>query len=130
MNEWMKKMKMNDTTRVQHETTRPNRSTKEALAAIIGFYFALFVTELYIFLISFRNSWYSSTCNVAPLWIPRAYNTSFQNTKQPRTYDVLLYIKLKITIQYQRHITPSFVFYHQLLWFPKTNLWPPSESQK
>ena len=46
-------------TRLQHEynttntsTTRPNRSTKEK----IGLHFALFVTELYIFLISFRNS--------------------------------------------------------------------------
>ena len=37
-------------------TTRPNTSTKEAFAAKIGLYFALFVTELYIFLISFRNS--------------------------------------------------------------------------
>ena len=35
-------------------TTRPNRSTKEALAAKIGLYFRLFVTELHIFLISFR----------------------------------------------------------------------------
>ena len=36
--------------------TRPSRSTKEALAANIGLHFAFFVTELYIFLISFRNS--------------------------------------------------------------------------
>ena len=62
--------RQHDTTRVQHDTTRgntstirhntsttrPNRSAKEALAAKIGLYFALFVTELYIFLISFRNS--------------------------------------------------------------------------
>ena len=95
--------RQHETTRVQHEynatntsTTRPNRSTKEK----IGLHFALFVTELYIFLISFRNSYYSPTCNiVSTLWIPRAYNTSFQNTKQPRTYDVLLYIKLTTTIQ-------------------------------
>ena len=105
-----------EATRVQHEynTTntsiiRPNRSTKEALAAKIGLYFALFVTELYIFLISFRNSYYSPTCNiVSTLWIPRAYNTSFQNTKQPRTYDVLLYIKLKIAIQVPKTYYPLF----------------------
>ena len=95
--------RQHETTRVQHEynatntsTTRPNRSTKEK----IELHFALFFTELYIFLISFRNSYYSPTCNiVSTLWIPRAYNTSFQNTKQPRTYDVLLYIKLTTTIQ-------------------------------
>ena len=52
-----------EATRVQHEYNmtntsiiRPNRSTKEALAAKIGLYIALFVTELYIFLISFRIS--------------------------------------------------------------------------
>ena len=57
-------------TRVQHDTTqantstirqdtnttRPNTSIKEILAAKLGPYFALFVTELYIFLISFRNT--------------------------------------------------------------------------
>ena len=52
-----------EATRVQHEynstntsTTRPIRSTKKALAGKIGLHFGLFVTELYIFLISFRNS--------------------------------------------------------------------------
>ena len=52
-----------EATRVQHEYNtsntsiiRPNRSTKEALAAKIGLYFALFATELLIFLISFRIS--------------------------------------------------------------------------
>ena len=63
-----------DRTQVQHEyntaqheyntstmrqttsVTRPNTSTKEALAAKIGLFFALFVTELYIFLISYKNS--------------------------------------------------------------------------
>ena len=56
--------------RVQHETTRRNTSTtqlntntEEARAAKIGIYIALFVTELYFFLISFRNSYYSPTCN-------------------------------------------------------------------
>ena len=51
-----------ETTRVKHKTTRdntsitrPNTSTKEARAAKIGLYFTFFVTELYIFLISFRN---------------------------------------------------------------------------
>ena len=99
------------TSTIRHNTstTRPNTSTKEALAAKIGLYFALFVTELYIFLISFRNSYYSPTCNiVSTLWIPRAYNTSFQNTKQPRTYDVLLYIKLKIAIQVPKTYYPLF----------------------
>ena len=43
-------------TRHNTSTTRPNTSTKKALAAKIGLYFALFVTELYIFLISFGNS--------------------------------------------------------------------------
>ena len=37
-------------------TTRPNTSAKEAQAAEVGLYFALFVAELYIFLISFGNS--------------------------------------------------------------------------
>ena len=36
--------------------TRPNTSIKEARAAKIGLYFTFFVIELYIFLISFRNS--------------------------------------------------------------------------
>ena len=58
-----------DATRVQHDITRdntstlqrntsktrPNAGTKEARASN-GFYFAIFVTKLYIFLISFRNS--------------------------------------------------------------------------
>ena len=43
-----------DTTRVKHDSTRVQR--KEAWTANIGLYFALFVTKLYIFLISFRNS--------------------------------------------------------------------------
>ena len=57
-------------TRVKHETAldntstmrrntstaSPNTNTKESLAAKIGLYIALFVTKLYIFLISFRNS--------------------------------------------------------------------------
>ena len=38
---------------IQHEY---NTRTKEALAAKIGLYIALFVTELNFFLISFRNS--------------------------------------------------------------------------
>ena len=38
----------NNTTRIQHKPTEVY--TKEALAAKIGLYFALFVTELYIFL--------------------------------------------------------------------------------
>ena len=92
-----------NTSTIRHNTstTRPNRSSKEALAGKIGLYLALFVTELYIFLISFRSSSYSPTCNIfSTLWIPRAYKTSFQNTKQPRTYDVLLlYVKRKIAIQ-------------------------------
>ena len=47
-----------NTSTIQHNTstTWPNSSTTEVLAAKIGLYFALFVTELYIFLISFRNS--------------------------------------------------------------------------
>ena len=106
--------------RVQHETTRRNTSTtrhntsttqlntntEEARAAKIGIYIALFVTELYFFLISFRNSYYSPTCNsFSTLWISKAYNTSFRNVKQPRKYNVLRKvkcladIKLKIAIQ-------------------------------
>ena len=44
-----------NTTRDNASTTRSNRSTKEARVAKLGLYFALFVTELYVFLISFRN---------------------------------------------------------------------------
>ena len=36
--------------------TSNNTSTTEALAAKIGLYFTLFVIELYIFIISLRNS--------------------------------------------------------------------------
>ena len=57
------------TTQVKYETTRDNTSTircnrsisrrntstKEARAAKIGLCFSLFVTQLYILLISFRN---------------------------------------------------------------------------
>ena len=62
-----------NTSTIRHNTstTRPNTSTGEALAAKIGLHFALFVTELYIF----------------------SYNTSFWNTKQPRTYDILRKVK-------------------------------------
>ena len=83
-----------NTSTIRHNTstTRPNKNTKEALAAKIRLYFALFIIELYIFLISFRSSLYTPTCNiVSTLWIPRAYNTSFKNTKQSRTYNILLY---------------------------------------
>ena len=126
-----------NTTRVQHDTTRrntsttrhntskiryntnttqPNTSTKEARASKIGLYTALFVTELYLFLISFRNTYYSPTCNiVSTLWISKACNTSFRNVKQPRTYDVLHKvkrlpdIKLKIAIQVPKtYICPLF----------------------
>ena len=49
-----------ETTRVQYDTIRakhdPTRVQRKLLAAKIGVYFLLFVTELYIFLISFRNS--------------------------------------------------------------------------
>ena len=56
-----------EATREKHKTTRviirystsitrPNTSIKEARAAKIGLYFTFFVIELYIFLISFRNS--------------------------------------------------------------------------
>ena len=47
-----------NTSTIRHitSTTRLNTSTKEALAAKVGLYFALFVTDLFIFLISFRNS--------------------------------------------------------------------------
>ena len=38
--------------RYNTSTTRPNTSTKEAQAAKIGLYIALFVTELYFFLVS------------------------------------------------------------------------------
>ena len=129
--------RQHDTTRVQHEytiqyntnTTRHNTSTiryntsrtqlntstEEARTAKIELYIALFVTELYFFLISFRNSYYSPTCNiVSTLWISKAYNTSLRNVKQPRTYDVLRKvkrlpdIKLKIAIQ-----------------VPKTYIYPP-----
>ena len=60
-----------DTTQVKHETiryntstTQPNTGTKEARAAKIRLYIALFVTELYFFLILFRNSYYSPTSNI------------------------------------------------------------------
>ena len=92
-------------------TTSPNTSTKESLAAKIGLHIALFVTKLYIFLISFRNSLYSPPCNSAStLWTSRAYNTSFRNVKQSRTYHALREIKrfteyeLKIAIQVQKII--------------------------
>ena len=69
-------------------------STREVRVAKIGLYFALFVTEIYIFLISSKNSQYSPRCNiVSTLWIPMAYNTSFQNAKVPRTYYVLRKVK-------------------------------------
>ena len=112
------KTRQHDTTRVQHHTTRHNRSTTRhntsttrhststiqykmnrtqlntstegARTAKIEPYIALFVTELYFFLISFRNSYYSPTCNiVSTLCASKAYNTSFRNVKQPRTYGVL-----------------------------------------
>ena len=65
--------RQHDTTRVQYDITRDNTSTTrhntstirqtrvqndptEVLRKKLGLYFVLFVIELYIFLISFRNS--------------------------------------------------------------------------
>ena len=130
-----------DTTRVQHDTARDNTSTtrhntsttrhntstigyntsrtqlntntEEAWTAKIELYIALFVTELYFFLISLRNSYNSPTCNiVSTLWTSKAYNTSFRNVKQPghmaSCVKRLSDIKLKIAIQ-----------------VPKTYIYPP-----
>ena len=103
------------TIRYNTSTTRPNTSTKEARAAKIGLYIALFVTELYFFLISFRNSYYSPTCNiVSTLWISKAYNTSFRNVKRPRTYDALRKVKRVLDIKLKTTIR-----------VPKTYLYPP-----
>ena len=115
------------TIRYSTSTTQLNTSTKEAGAAKIGLYIALFVTELYFFLISFRNSYYSPTCNiVSTLWISKAYNTSLRNVKQPRIYNVLRKvkrlpdIKLKIAIQipktYTYHPLSRFINNHCGFW--------------
>ena len=62
---------------VNTSKTRLNTSTKEAWATKIGLYFALFVTKLYIFLISLRNSQCSPTRNnVSTIWIPSALSLS------------------------------------------------------
>ena len=56
----------NNTSTIRHKTsiTRPNTSTKKVRAAKIKLYFTPFVTELYIFLICFRNCSYSLICNI------------------------------------------------------------------
>ena len=61
-----------DASRDNTRSPRRNTSTKEARVAKLEVYFALFVIELYILLISFRNNWYSPTCNIVSIiWIPR-----------------------------------------------------------
>ena len=61
-----------DATRDNTRSPRRNTSTKEARVAKLEVYFALFVIELYILLISFRNNWYSPTCNIVSIiWTPR-----------------------------------------------------------
>ena len=86
------------TNTAKHETTPDNRNTiwhntsktrlnispKEGRTAKIGLYFALFVTKLYIFLISFGNSWCSHTCNIiSTIWIPRALRPSKMREELP-----------------------------------------------
>ena len=135
--------RQHETTRVQHEKTRHNTSTTRSNTRQHEYNTTKHVYNttqhefkgsfgsknrallrsfchwtIYIFLISFRNSKYSPTCNIAStLWIPRAYNTSFQNSKQPRTCDVLRKVKrptvyklkLKIAIQVAKtYIYPLF----------------------
>ena len=94
-------------------TTQPNTSTKKAQAAKIVLYFALFVTDLYIFWISFINSWYYPTCNtVSTLWIPRALG----NHRHRRL------------AQCQVYIPPLSCFIKNHYGFWKITFCPPSES--
>ena len=105
----------NSTMRCNTSKTKLSTSTKEARTAKIGLYITLFVTELYLFLIFFGNSYYSPICNIfSTLWMSKVYNTSLRNVKQSKTYDVLRKVqrladaKLKIAIQ-----------------VPKTYIYPP-----
>ena len=96
-----------NTSKIQHNTstTWPNLSTKEAREAKLGLYFALFVTEIYIFLVSCRNSYYNPTCNILlNLWVPRALINVLPKCYYPRP-------NVRLQLMYQNvYITPLLCF--------------------